>query len=95
MTESTQLNGSLPGLRRISIYTRGTKTGTQAKGLDREALKPLVDHNSPGSAVFVCGPLKMMIQVKADLKSLGFPARSIFTEVLGFLAPHSGTIITG
>jgi predicted ferric reductase len=82
--EMDALSDRLKGLRQVHIYTRDTKTGKRAKRLDRETLKPLVGHNSRGSAVFICGPPKMMIEVKADLKALGFPARSIFTEVFGF-----------
>jgi predicted ferric reductase len=82
--EMADLSDRLAGLRQVNIYTLDTKTGKRAKRLDREALKQLVGHNSRDSAVFICGPLKMMIQVKADLKALGFPARSIFTESFGF-----------
>ncbi len=74
----------LAGLRRFLIFTRNTKTGNRVKRLDRETLKRLVGHQSHDSAVFICGPRKMMMQVKADLKALGFPAHSIFTEVFGF-----------
>ncbi len=82
--EMDALSDSLPGLRRILIYTRDTNDGQRAKRLDREALEPLVGQKRRDSAVFVCGPLEMMIQVKEDLKTLGFPARSIFTEMFGF-----------
>jgi len=82
--EMDALSDRLTGLRQVNIYTLDTKTGKRAKRLDREALKQLVAHNSRDSAVFICGPLKMMIQVKADLKALGFPPRSIFTEMFGF-----------
>ena len=82
--EMDALSDRVTGLRRVLIYTRDTKTGKRAKRLDREALELLIGHNSRDSAVFICGPLKMMIQMKADLKALGFPARSIFMEVFGF-----------
>jgi len=82
--EMDDLSNKLKGLRRILIVTRDPKTGKRAERLDRQALKRLVGHNSRDSAVFICGPLKMMNAVKADLKTLGFPARSIFTEVFSF-----------
>jgi predicted ferric reductase len=82
--EMEVLSERLAGLRRVSVFTSDTKTGKRSKRLDRESLEPLVGHNSPDSAVYICGPPKMMAQVKADLKSLGFPARSIYTEVFGF-----------
>jgi ferredoxin-NADP reductase len=71
-------------LRRVPIYTTDAKTGKPKKRLDREGLQRVIGNNRRDSAVFICGPPKMMIQVKADLKALGFPARSIFTEVFGF-----------
>jgi ferredoxin-NADP reductase len=43
-------------------------------------LKDLLRDCSPEAAVFVCGPPAMMRQVITDLKALGFPAGSIFTE---------------
>ena len=82
--EMDTLSDKLKGLRIIHMYTTDTKAGERKKRLDREALQRLIDPNSRDSAVFICGPLKMMIQLKADLKALGFPARSIFTEVFGF-----------
>jgi predicted ferric reductase len=82
--EMDDLSDRLAGLRHISVFTLDTKTGKRAARLDQQALKRLVGHNSRDSAVFICGPPKMMIEVKADLKALGFPARSIFTEAFGF-----------
>ena len=82
--EMDALSTKLTGLRWIPIFTIDAKTGNRAKRLNRGALKMLLNNNSRGSAVFVCGPPKMMTQVKTDLKALGFPARSIFTEVFGF-----------
>jgi predicted ferric reductase len=82
--ELDALSDKLAGLRRFPIVTRDPKSGKRTKRLDRQTLKRLVGDNSRDSAVFICGPLKMMIEVKADLKALGFPARSIFTEVFGF-----------
>ena len=82
--EIDALSHKLAGLRRIFVFTRDSKTGKRTKRLDRKALESLVGDHSRDSAVFICGPRKMMIQMKADLKALGFPAGSIFTEAFGF-----------
>jgi predicted ferric reductase len=82
--EMEALSDRLAGLRWVLLFTRDTKTGKRTNRLDREALKSLVGPKRRGSAVFICGPQRMIIQVKADLKALGFPARSMYTEVFGF-----------
>jgi predicted ferric reductase len=82
--ELDALADRLTGLRQVPHYTLDPQTGKRTKRLDRQALKRLIGHHRRDSAVFICGPLQMMIQVRADLKALGFPARSILTEVFGF-----------
>jgi predicted ferric reductase len=82
--EMDVLAAKLTGLRRIPIFTRNTGNGKRSGRLDRRSLELLLDGCSRGSAVFICGPPRMMTQVKTDLNTLGFPARSIFTEVFGF-----------
>ena len=82
--EMDALADILTGLRRIPIFTRNTENGDRAVRLNRVSLETMLSGCSHRSAIFVCGPPRMMTQVKTDLKTLGFPARSIFTEVFGF-----------
>lgn len=82
--EWDDLAAKLTGLRRTPMFTRKTENGNRSGRLNRTSLGALLKGCSRGSAVFVCGPPQMMLQVKTDLKPLRFPARSIFTETFGF-----------
>ncbi|MFO7714665.1 hypothetical protein [Desulfosarcina sp.] len=74
----------LTGLRYIPIFTRSTEQGIRTARLNRTSLGLFLEGCGRGSAIFLCGPPPMMTRMKADLKMLGFPRRSIFTEIFGF-----------
>ena len=82
--EMDALAAKLTGLHRIPIFTRNTENGDRSGRLDLTSLETILNGCSRGSAIFVCGPPQMMKKVKTDLKTLGFPARAIYTEVFGF-----------
>ena len=82
--EMDALAAKLTGLHRIPIFTRNTENGDRSGRLDLTSLGTILNGCSRGSAIFVCGPPQMMKKVKTDLKTLGFPARAIYTEVFGF-----------
>ncbi len=81
--EWDDLAAKLTGLRRIPMFTRKTESGERSGRVDRKSLETMLIGCSRGSAIFVCGPPQMMRQVSTDLKTIGFPARSIFTEAFG------------
>ena len=81
--EIDDLAAKLTGLRMIPIFTCNAKSGERFGRLDRKALEIMINDCSCRSAVFVCGPPQMVRQVTTDLKSLSFPARSIFSETFG------------
>ena len=82
--ELDALAAKLTGLRRIPIFTFDSEHGGRSGRLNRTSLVAFLKGCSRDTAAFVCGPPKMMMQVKADLITLGIPARSIFTETFGF-----------
>ncbi len=81
--EMDALAAKLTGLRMIPIFTRKAKGGERSGRLDRKSLETMLSDCSRRSAIFVCGPPQMMRQIRTDLKTLAFPARSIFTEAFG------------
>jgi len=81
--EMDDLAAKLTGLRMIPIFTRNAVGGEPSGRLDRKSLKTILNGCSRRSAIFVCGPPQMMRQIKADLKTLAFPARLIFSEAFG------------
>ena len=81
--EMDALAAKLTGLRMIPTFTRDAESGKRSGRLDRTSLETMLSACSRGSAIFVCGPPQMMKQVSTDLKTIGFPARSIFTEAFG------------
>ena len=82
--EIAALAAKLTGLRMIPIFTGYAESGKGTGRLDCSSLETMLSGCSRMSAVFVCGPSQMMKQVSTDLKTLGFPARWIFTEAFGF-----------
>ena len=82
--EMEQLTSKLTGLRCIPIFTRNAAGNGRSRRLDRSRLQDLLSDCNRQAAVFVCGPPAMMKQLTKDLKALGFPARSIHTEVFGY-----------
>ena len=81
--EMDALAAKLTGLRMIPIFTRNAEGGERSGRLDRKSLETMLSDCSRRSAIFVCGPPQMMRQIRTDLKTLAFPARSIFTEAFG------------
>ena len=81
--EMDDLAAKLTGLRIIPIFTRNAESGERSGRLDRQSLEIMLSGCSRRSAIFLCGPPQMMIQVRTDLQTLGFPARSIFSEAFG------------
>jgi ferredoxin-NADP reductase len=82
--EMEDLAAKLTGLRRVPIFTQQIKDNRQTGRLNHQSLKTILNGCSRRSVVFLCGPPQMMTQLKVDLKALGFPACSIFTETFGF-----------
>ncbi len=82
--EMDALAAKLTGLRCILIFTRNAEGKAPSGRLNQNMLQDLLRNCSSESAVFVCGPAGMMKQVTTDLKALGFPHRSIFTEMFGY-----------
>ncbi len=81
--EMEALAAKLTALRLIPILSRNTKKDERTGRLDHRSLETMLRGCSRGSAIYVCGPPQMMKQVSTDLKTLGFPARSIFSEAFG------------
>lgn len=81
--EMDDLAAKLTGLRMIPIFTRNAEGGERSGRLDQKSLETMLSGCSRGSAIFVCGPPQMMRQISTDLKTLAFPARSIFPEAFG------------
>jgi predicted ferric reductase len=82
--ELDAMSAKLTGFRFILIFTRKRDRRELSGRLNQSMLKDLLRDCSPEAAVFVCGPPAMMRQVITDLKALGFPAGSIFTENFDF-----------
>jgi nitric oxide dioxygenase len=79
-TETRRLVGQLPGARAVFWYER---PGREEPGA-HEGLMDLSDVELPDSAaVFLCGPLPFMRDVRAQLLGAGVPARRIRYEVFG------------
>ncbi|MGA6925351.1 MAG: ferric reductase-like transmembrane domain-containing protein [Desulfosarcina sp.] len=82
--EVSGLSYRLTGLRYIPIFTQHTEGCGGTARLNRMSLGTMLAACSRGAAIFVCGPPRMMKQTETDLKSIGFPGRSIYTEPFGF-----------
>jgi predicted ferric reductase len=82
--EMDALSAKLTGLRMIPIFTRSEAGEKRTGRLDQKSLENLLRSCRRDAAVFLCGPPQMMRQVKSDLKSLGFSARSIYSEAFDF-----------
>ena len=81
--EMAVLAARLTAFRHVPIFTRNAVNGNRSGRLNRTALEQILRGCSRKAAVYVCGPPRMMKQIVADLKALGFPARSIHTEAFG------------
>jgi nitric oxide dioxygenase len=79
-TETRRLVGQLPGARAVFWYER---PGEEEPGA-HEGLMDLSHVELPDSAaVFLCGPLPFMRDVRAQLLGAGVPARRVRYEVFG------------
>ena len=78
--EFQSLEAQLKGLRIFHVLTRDSEFSGEKGRLDRSRLKRLISDCSRSSAVFVCGPNRMMKEVYHCLVSLRFPRRMIFME---------------
>jgi predicted ferric reductase len=78
--EMQQMAQRLPGLDMSYIFTREKPDDPEYGRLDRARIRHLIGPSQPGMLILLCGPAGFMRQVRADLKSLGYPGRSIKTE---------------
>jgi predicted ferric reductase len=74
------LEAQLKGLRIFHVLTRDPEFSGEKGRLDRPKLKRLLSDCSRSSAIFVCGPNRMMKKVHHCLVPLGFSRRMIFME---------------
>ncbi len=81
--EMDRLADKLTGLHRVPIFTRNTTIEERSGRLNRTMLASILSGCSRRAAVFICGPYPMMARLKADLRALGFPTGSIFSEAFG------------
>lgn len=78
--EFEQLEKNMPDLQVIHVIT-GDASGNKGKRhLDQTGLERLLSDCSRRSAVFVCGPPRMMKDICRALLRIGFSKRWIFTE---------------
>jgi predicted ferric reductase len=72
------------GLRSVFVFTGSSAEGVSTGRLNLEKLQTMLQTCSRRAAIFMCGPVQMMKQVKGDLKRIGFTSCSIYTETFGF-----------
>ena len=82
--ELNELGEKLTGFRSELIFTGNSDEYLSTEGLNLDKLQSLLQGCSRYASIFICGPEQMMIQVKSDLKRIGFGPRSIYTETFGF-----------
>ena len=78
--EFQNLAFQLKSLRMVHVLTRDPEYRGEKGRLDRPKLKKLLSDCSRSAAIFVCGPHRMMKEVRQSLVSLSFPRRFIFME---------------
>jgi predicted ferric reductase len=78
--EFRKLEVQLKGLRILHVLTRDSELSGEKGRLDRVKLKMLMSECSISSAVFICGPNRMMKAVLNALLALGFSRRMIYLE---------------
>jgi len=81
--EFENLKKQLSGLRIFHIITEEPANKNQDKRLDRFALEDLLAGCTRSSALFVCGPPKMMKDMIKALIGIGFSRCNIFSERFG------------
>ena len=82
--ELKELGKKLTGFRSVLIFTGVSDEWLSTEGLNLDKLQSILKGCSNNASIFVCGPEQMMVQVKNDLKRIGFQSRSIHTETFGF-----------
>ena len=82
--ELNELGEKLTGFRSELIFTGDSDERLSTEGLNLEKLQSLLRGCSRHASIFICGPEQMMVQIKNDLKRIGFEPRSIYTETFGF-----------
>ena len=82
--ELNELGEKLTGFRSVLIFTGNSDEYLSTEGLNLEKLQSMLRGCNRQAAIFVCGPEQMMVQIKNDLKRIGFEPRSIHTETFGF-----------
>ena len=78
--EFQNLAAQLKSLRIVYILTRAPEYTGEKGRLDRPKLERILSDCSTSSAIFVCGPDRMMREVCNALISIGFRRRMIFME---------------
>lgn len=78
--EFKELEQHLQGLQIVDIFTREDRRKDNAGRLDRKRLEELLDDCDRQAAVFICGPLLMMQEMKRIMIDIGFRQRFIYTE---------------
>ena len=68
----------------VPTFTREKSQKGKFGRLDRHKLESLLQSHDRDAAVFLCGPPKMIQQLRKDLKHMGFQNRSVHFEAFGF-----------
>jgi ferredoxin-NADP reductase len=83
--ELETLSRNYSSLEIIRVVTREpTEQKESGKRLDREALIKLVPEYRQGCLVMICGPLKMMKDIRRYLLESGYPDSAIVSEEFAF-----------
>jgi predicted ferric reductase len=83
-SELEAMKQKLTGFKWVPIFTREEFSDDRIRRLDTDALERLVDDCGRDAAIFLCGPPAMVAQIRASLRRIGFPKKSIYTEAFGF-----------
>lgn len=82
--EFPELESRLPGLWVHYLFTRESVDGQASARLDHAALESLLADCDRKSALFLCGPPGMIVDLQRILPSLGFSRWRIYTERFSF-----------
>ncbi len=78
--EFSDLERRIKGLRTIHVLTRQTGVPAGAERLNRDRLAALLTGCNRKVPVFICGPYRMMKEVRSGLVAIGFVPGLIYTE---------------
>lgn len=78
--EFKKLENRLQHFRIIHVITRGREDGGKKNRLDQITLEKLLNGWSRISSVFICGPDKMMKDMKRALKKIGFSSARLYKQ---------------